>query len=61
MIGINNTMRTANMQENCGMKGMHENHAQHTQKVEVETAKQQNIQIDKISDGKVGTKLDVRI
>jgi hypothetical protein len=57
MTNINNTTRTTNMLENCGMKGMHEGHAK---KVETSSA-QQTVQVEAARDEAIGNKLDVRV
>lgn len=58
MTGINSSMRVGTMPENCGMKGMHDNHASHAKKTQA-IEKQQNLKVEKVRDEKVGSKLDV--
>ena len=60
MTNINNSMRTANMPQNCGMKGMHENHENHAKKAESANT-QQPAQVEKAMNERTGNKLDVRV
>lgn len=50
-------MKTANMPQNCGIKGMHENYSK---KAEAANSKLP-AQIEKARDGRIGNKLDVRV